>query len=221
VARGHDPKCPIGNRVGRPWWRGHGESRHDAAAGTERAGETRVRRSWGSAHGLVERETPDRRDQSADSERKVRRPGSSAPPGSLRPMTAYGRRTSLRSIPLGVPPCESVPLHRTLHVVAPLRTTNHQEVAVLMMRTLIKRCRNQGHIGLQLGCPVQPLEKWPPGTGPTSVTPAGRRRLPSSGDTVGGSIRAGQTQCRGVQLSEEGADVGPRGHCPEDAQLTH
>ena len=88
--------------------------------------------------------------QCSSRERKVRRPESSAPPGSLRPTAAEaGAPLRCSFSPTVFPPARIRSPSSDSHLVAPLRTTVTVRSAVLMVRTLTRRCRNRGP---RLGC---------------------------------------------------------------------
>ena len=123
-------------------------------------------------------ETPCRRSR----ERKVRRPGSSAPHGLLRPTAAQGRRTSSLLLPPGVPPFENPFPFIGLSLGRPPPNDHHREAALLMRGTLHTTCRNRGRFGLQFGCAV-----------PCAVVPAELRRYPRR-EARGGRVRPSSTR---------------------------
>ena len=81
-------------------------------------------------------------------ERKVRRPGSSAPPGLLRPTTTLGRRTSSLLLPPGVPPFENPFPFIGLSLGRPPPNDHHREAAQLMGVL----CTTPVATGAVLGC---------------------------------------------------------------------
>ena len=121
--------------------------------------------------GRPEKGTPGREDQIERGERcrerKVRRPGSSAPHGLLRPTAAQGRRTSSLLLPPGVPPFENPFPFIGLSLGRPPPNDHHREAALLMRGTLHTTCRNRGRFGLQFGCAL-----------PYAVVQAELRRYP-------------------------------------------
>ena len=155
-----------------------------------------------------------------------------------------GRRTSsLLRVPLGVPPRKSPFPSFGLSPGRPPPNDLHREVAVLMVGTLHKGCRNRGDKGLQSGCPAGSraapairrsecgrylppgARSWPPGaTRPTSPTAFGarpRRAACRSGDPPDAADRTGP---RAHRHATGGAD-GPSAHaafqCPGDREPRH
>ncbi len=110
-------------------------------------------------------------------ERKVRRPGSSVPPGSLRPTASKGRRTSSLLLPLGVPPVSFRSPSSDTHLVAPLRPTTPRgccsDGSVLCTPAVATKA--------VLGCGSVAPRQISPYQRRRSVNPAGRRIGPSCG----------------------------------------
>jgi hypothetical protein len=122
--------------------------------------------------------------------------------GRRRPRPAH---LSLCSYPLGVPPCENPFPFIGLSLGRPPPNDPHREAAVLMVRTLLTRCRSQGSVCVAVRLHRLFLASGPPESQRGPVTPAGRRlhgRQRDIGSSGGG---AGQ---RRSDLRQGGCPLG-------------